>query len=196
MASNQFLEYYDFKIMDNPPITKDVNLSSELDLESAYNLVYDELRRLASYYMRRERSNHTLQPTALVNEAYLRLVNQENQVFLNRTQFISLAANMMRRILVNHAIHRNRHKREGELVRITLDHSVDSFQEDLSLLELDEALEKLNEKDKRTARIFELRFFGGLTIEETAEVLELSTATVKREWRIAALFLQREMYRD
>lgn len=181
--------------MSSPPITRDLNESNNLDLENAYTLVYEELRRLAAYYMRQERINHTLQPTALVNEAYLRLVKQENQVFFNKTQFISLAANMMRRILVNHAIHRNRHKREGEFVRITLDHAVDSFQEDLSLLELDEALEKLNEKDKRTARIFELRFFGGLTIEETAEVLELSTATVKREWRIAALFLQREMFR-
>lgn len=180
--------------MDSIPITRELNESGELDLENAYTLVYEELRRLAAYYMRRERSNHTLQPTALVNEAYLRLVNQENQVFINRTQFIALASNMMRRILVNHSKHRNRQKREGELIRITLDHSVDSFQEDLSLLELDEALEKLNEKDNRTARIFELRFFGGLTIEETAEVLELSTATVKREWRIAALFLQREMY--
>lgn len=180
--------------MGNPPITKDAIESGELDLESAYNLVYNELRRLASYYMRQERSNHTLQPTALVNEAYLRLVKQENQVYLNRTQFIALAANMMRRILVNHSKHRNRQKRDGELIRITLDLAVDSFQEDLSLLELDQALEKLAETDKRTARVFELRFFGGLTIEEAAEVLEISTATVKREWRIAALFLQREMY--
>lgn len=180
--------------MENPPITKDSTQTGELDLASAYNLVYDELRRLASYYMRMERSNHTLQPTALVNEAYLRLVKQENQVFLNRTQFIALAANMMRRVLVNHSKHRNRQKREGEFVRITLDHAVDSFQEDLSLLELDEALEKLAETDKRTARVFELRFFGGLTIEEAAEVLEISTATTKREWRIAALFLQREMF--
>lgn len=182
--------------MGNSPITKDAIESGELDLESAYNLVYNELRRLASYYMRQERSNHTLQPTALVNEAYLRLVKQENQVYLNRTQFIALAANMMRRILVNHSKHRNRQKRDGELIRITLDHAVDSFQEDLSLLELDQALEKLTVTDKRTARVFELRFFGGLTIEEAAEVLEVSTATVKREWRIAALFLQREMYQN
>jgi RNA polymerase sigma-70 factor, ECF subfamily len=183
-------------MMESTPITRNFAESGELDLESAYNLVYDELRRLAAYYMRQERSNHTLQPTALVNEAFLRLVKQENQVFLNRTQFIALAANMMRRILVNHSKHRNRQKRDGELIRVTLDHAVDSFQEDLSLLELDEALEKLTAKDKRTARIFELRLFGGLTIEETAEVLEISTATTKREWRIAALFLQREMYQS
>ena len=182
--------------MESTPITRDFTESNELDLEGAYSLVYDELRRLAAYYMRQERSNHTLQPTALVNEAYLRLVKQENQIFFNRTQFISLAANMMRRILVNHAIHRNRQKREGEFIRVTLDRAVDSFQEDaLSLLELDEALNKLAKKDERTARVFELRFFGGLTIDETAEVLNISNATTKREWKIAALFLQREMYK-
>jgi RNA polymerase sigma-70 factor, ECF subfamily len=100
------------KNMESTPITGNFTESGELDLEGAYSLVYDELRRLAAYYMRQERSNHTLQPTALVHEAFLRLVKQENQVFLNRTQFVSLAANMMRRILVNHAVHRNRQKRE------------------------------------------------------------------------------------
>ncbi len=182
--------------MSTPPITRDFTESNELDLEGAYSLVYDELRRLAAYYMRQERSNHTLQPTALVHEAFLRLVKQENQVFLNRTQFIALAANMMRRILVNHAVHRNRQKREGELVRVTLDRAVNEFAEnELNLLELDEALNHLNSKDERTARVFELRFFGGLTIDEIAEVLEISPATTKREWKIAALFLQRELFK-
>ncbi|HRH43464.1 MAG TPA: ECF-type sigma factor [Pyrinomonadaceae bacterium] len=182
--------------MESPPITRDFTESNQLDLEGAYSLVYDELRRLAAYYMRQERSNHTLQPTALVHEAYLRLVKQENQVFLNRTQFISLAANMMRRILVNHAVHRNRQKREGELVRVTLDRAVDIFQADsFSLLELDEALNNLDKTDERTARVFELRFFGGLSIEETAEVLGISPATTKREWKIAALYLQREFFK-
>ena len=171
--------------------------SEELDLEGAYSLVYDELRRLAAYYMRRERSNHTLQPTALVNEAYLRLVKQENQIFFNRTQFISLAANMMRRILVNHAIHRNRQKREGELIRITIDKAVNEFAEnELNLIELDEALLKLAKLSERQARIFELRFFGGLMVEEVAEVLEISQATIKREWQIAKLFLQRELFQS
>ncbi len=183
--------------MDLPPITRDFTESNELDLEGAYSLVYDELRRLAAYYMRRERSNHTLQPTALVHEAYLRLVKQENQVFLNRTQFIALAANMMRRILVNHAVHRSRQKREGELVRVTLDRAVNEFAEnELNLIELDEALHNLTKTDERTARVFELRFFGGLTLEEVAEVLEISLATVKREWKIAALYLQRELYKN
>jgi RNA polymerase sigma factor (TIGR02999 family) len=181
--------------MDNPPNTNESTVSESLDLESAYNLVYDELRRLAAYYMRQERSNHTLQPTALVNEAFLRLVKQENQVFLNRTQFISLAANMMRRILVNHAIHRNRQKREGELVRVTIDKAVNEFAEnELNLIELDEALHRLAKLSERQARIFELRFFGGLMVEEVAEVLEISQATIKREWHIAKLFLQRELF--
>ncbi len=167
----------------------------DLGLAAAYDLVYDELRRLAAYYMRRERSNHTLQPTALVNEAYLRLVKQENQIFVNRTQFICLAANMMRRILVNHAVRRNRQKREGELLQVTLDRAVNEFAEDsLNLLELDEALSKLAALNERQARIFELRFFGGLMIEEAAEVLETSPTTVKRDWQMAKLFLQRELF--
>lgn len=169
--------------------------SSEIDLESAYNSVYDELRRLAAYYMRQERSNHTLQPTALVHEAYLRLVKQENQIFLNRTQFIALAANMMRRVLVNHAVHRNRQKREGELIRVTIDKAVNEFaKNELNLLELDEALHKLAKLSERQAQIFELRFFGGLMVEEVAEVLKISIATVKREWQVAKLFLQRELF--
>ena len=181
--------------MELPPITKNFTESNELDLESAYNLVYDELRRLAAYYMRQERSNHTLQPTALVNEAYLRLVRQENQVFLNRTQFISLAANMMRRILVNHAIHRNRQKREGDLVRVTIDRAVNEFaKNELNLIELEEALLKLKNLSERQERIFELRFFGGLMVEEVAEVLQISPATIKREWQVAKLFLQRELF--
>lgn len=181
--------------MASSPETRDPERADDLDLAGAYDLVYDELRRLAAYYMRRERSNHTLQPTALVNEAYLRLVKQESQVFMNRTQFICLAANMMRRILVNHAVHRNRQKRDGELVRVTLDRAVNEFAEDaLNLIDLDEALSKLTKLSERQARIFELRFFGGLMIEETAEVLETSLTTVKREWQMAKLFLQRELF--
>ncbi len=182
--------------MKSAPITKDSFEPDEFNLEEGYDLVYEELRRLASYYMRRERSNHTLQPTALVHEVYLRLVSQENNTFLNRTQFISLAANMMRRILVNHAIHHKRQKRQGELIRVTLDQAIESFKEEsLDLLELNDALHKLAEHDERAVKVFELRFFGGLTIEETAEVLEISIATVKREWQISSLYLQREMFK-
>jgi len=182
--------------MSLTPITRDAEEAANLELDELYPLVYDELRRLAMYYMRQERSDHTLQPTALVHEAYLRLFQQEKDVYLNRTQFISIAANMMRRILVNHAVSRNRHKREGAMVRVTLDRAVDSFAENtLNLLTLDEALKDLARLDERQARIFELRFFGGLTVEETAEVTEISPATVKREWTTAKLFLQRELFK-
>lgn len=179
--------------MSLSPITPDAE--ENLELDKLYPLVYDELRRLAAYYMRQERTNHTLQPTALVHEAYLRLTEQEKSVYLSRTQFIGMAANMMRRILVNHAVSRNRQKREGSLMRVTLDRAVDSFDEDkLNLLILDQALHDLANLDGRQARVFELRFFGGLTIEEVGEVLNISPATVKREWTIAKLFLQRELY--
>jgi RNA polymerase sigma factor (TIGR02999 family) len=180
--------------MSSTPITRDSAFADNLELDKLYPIVYDELRRLAVYYMRRERTDHTLQPTALVHEAYLRLFEQEKDVYLNRTQFISIAANMMRRILVNHAVSRNRHKREGAMIRVTLDRAVDAFAENtLNLLVLDEALKSLARLDERQARIFELRFFGGLTVEETGEVLDISPATVKREWTIAKLFLQREL---
>jgi RNA polymerase sigma factor (TIGR02999 family) len=180
--------------MNQTPVTRDAELESSLELDKLYPLVYDELRRLAFYYMRQERTDHTLQPTALVHEAYLRLFEQEKGTFLNRTQFISIAANMMRRILVNHAVSRNRQKREGTMLRVTLDRAVDSFEEEtLNLLVLDEALKGLARLDERQARIFELRFFGGLSVEETAQVLDISPATIKREWTIAKLFLQREL---
>ena len=169
--------------------------NDNLELDKLYPLVYDELRRLASFYMRQERTDHTLQPTALVHEAYLRLFEQEKSIYLSRTQFIGMAANMMRRILVNHAVARKRQKRDGSLVRVTLDRAVGAFDEDrLNLLILDEALHDLANLDARQARVFELRFFGGLTVEEVAEVMEISPATVKREWTIAKLFLQRELY--
>lgn len=181
--------------MTRIPITRDPQISGGTDLEHLYTQVYDELRRLAAFYMRQERTDHTLQPTALVHEAFLRLAGQEKGVFENRTQFISTAAKMMRRILVNHAVARTRQKREGTLVRVTLDRAVDEFaQGELNLLDLDEALRRLARLDERQERIFELRFFGGLSIEETAEVFQISPATVKREWTTAKLFLQRELF--
>ena len=183
--------------MSQIPITRDPNNAESSNLEEIYPQVYDELRRLAAFYMRQERSDHTLQPTALVHEAFLRLTDQERGVFINRTQFISIAAKMMRRVLVNHAVARKRQKREGTFVRITLDRAVDAFAEgELNLLELDEALHNLARLDERQARVFELRFFGGLSVEETAEVLAISPATIKREWQIAKMFLQRELYND
>jgi RNA polymerase sigma-70 factor (ECF subfamily) len=179
------------------PLTREPENSADADLENIYPQVYDELRRLATFYMRQERTDHTLQPTALVHEAFLRLAEQEKGVFINRTQFISIAAKMMRRILVNHAVARKRQKREGTFVRITLDRAVDAFAEgELNLLELDEALHNLARLDDRQSRVFELRFFGGLSVEETAEVLGISAATIKREWQIAKMFLQRELYNN
>lgn len=179
------------------PKTREAEQTENLELDKLYPLVYDELRRLAFFYMRRERTNHTLQPTALVHETYLRLLEQEIGVYLNKTQFISIAANMMRRILVNHAVSRNRQKREGTMIRVTLDRAVNIFEENtLNLLVLDQALKSLAALDERPARIFELRFFGGLTVEETAEIMGISPATVKREWSIAKLYLQRELSKD
>lgn len=184
-----------YTAMSQVPITRDPNTAEVSNLEDIYPQVYDELRRLAAFYMRQERGDHTLQPTALVHEAFLRLARQEKGTFLNRTQFISVAANMMRRILVNHAVHRNRQKRDGMLVRVTLDRAVDAFREgELNLLDLDEALHNLARLDAQQSRVFELRFFGGLSVEETAEVLQISPATVKREWQTAKLFLQRELF--
>jgi len=181
--------------MGNTPDTRDFTLAEGVDLDIVYPQVYQELRRLARFYMLRERTDHTLQPTALVHEAYLRLERQEQGTFTNRTQFISVAANMMRRILVNHAVHRNRLKREGTYVQVTLDRAVDALSEgQLNLLDLEAALGELARLDARQARVFELRFFGGLTIEETGEVLDISIASVKREWTTAKLFLQREMF--
>jgi len=160
-------------------------------------LVYAELRRLAASYLSRERSDHTLQPTALVNEAYLRLIDQNGVAWENRAQFFGIAAQMMRRILVNHARDRHADKRGGpELLRVSLDDAISFFEErDVNLVALDEALTRLEEMDQRQSQIVELRFFGGLTIEEVAAQLHTSPATVKREWATAKLWLQRELSR-
>jgi RNA polymerase sigma factor (TIGR02999 family) len=180
--------------MSETPITRDYELTGEVRLEDVYPQVYGELRRLAQYYMKQERDNHTLQATALVHEAYLRM-SLQNPEFANRNQFVAVASSMMRRILVNHAVRRNRQKREGNFVQITLDRAMDEFAgTELNLIDLDRALRNLTRIDPRQARLFELRFFGGLTIEESAEVLEISPATVKREWVTAKLFLRRELF--
>lgn len=157
-------------------------------------LVYDELRKMAGRYLRRERADHTLQSTALVHEAYLRLVDQNHVQWQNRAQFFGLAAELIRRILVDHARARQAAKRGGAVVRLTLDEALDAaIPRNLDLVRLDDALKALAEFDPQQARAVELRFFGGLTIEETAEVLGVSTATVKREWTIAKAWLRREL---
>lgn len=161
-------------------------------------LVYGELRRQARRYLRRERANHTLQSTALVHEAYIRLVGQRDVTWQNRAHFFGIAAEMMRRILVNYALRAACEKRGGEAVTIALDRGtlqVADRSADINLIELDEALDRLAELDARQARVVELKYFGGLSIEETAEVLGVSNATVKREWNMARTWLRAELSR-
>ena len=163
-------------------------------LDSLLPLVYDELRIIARSYLRQERSDHTLQPTGLVHEAYLRLVNQQSVSWRNRAQFFGLAANMMRRILVNHAESRNSQKRGGRLEKVSLDQVTVAFNNNvLDVLALDELLHRLEEVDKLKSDIVELKFFGGLTIDEIAEVTNISTATVEREWAFARGWLYKTL---
>jgi RNA polymerase sigma factor (TIGR02999 family) len=157
-------------------------------------LVYDDLRRLARRYMRGEGSGHTLQTTGLVNEAYLRLVDQKNVRWQSRAHFFGIAAQMMRRILVDHARKRQRIKRGGGAFRVSLDKAeAVALEKPTDLLALDEALTRLSELDVRKSRIVELRFFGGLSIEETAEVLQVSPGTVMRDWTLAKAWLYRAL---
>lgn len=157
-------------------------------------LVYDELHRQAERAMRRERRDHTLQPTALVHETFLQLVDQNRVQWQNRAQFFGVAAQLMRRIVLKHARRHNTEKRGGKAVRVPFDDGlVAVHRRAADLVALDEALTRLAAFDPRQGRIVELRYYGGLTIEETAACLEISTATVKREARIARAWLQREM---
>jgi RNA polymerase sigma factor (TIGR02999 family) len=162
--------------------------------EQLIPLVYKELRRRAATYLRQERREHTLQPTALVNEAYLRLAGQERVTWQNRAHFYGVAAQMMRRVLVDHARGRGRGKRLGTAVRVALDQRVGSVEPlDCDLLLLDQALNELAAIDPQQARIVELRYFGGLTEEEVAGLLTVSRSTVTREWVIAKGWLFRRM---
>lgn len=159
--------------------------------------VYDELRKLARRYLAHERRNHSLQPTALVHEAYMRLAAQREQGLVSREQFLGLAARMMRRILVDHARRRNADRRGGGSIAVTLDEDlVAAPGTGVDLLMLDEALEELARLDRRQARIVELRFFGGLTVEETADIVGISVPTVKRDWQTAKLFLRHALRSD
>jgi RNA polymerase sigma-70 factor (ECF subfamily) len=159
-------------------------------LDRMLPLVYDELHRLASGYLSRERADHTLQPTALVHEAYLRLINQHDVDWRNRAQFLGVAAGLMRRILVNHARDRAAAKRPGDRERVSLSLvEVPSGGPDVDVIALEDALERLAALDERKARVVELRFFGGLTTDEVAEVLGISRATVEREWSFSRAWL-------
>jgi RNA polymerase sigma factor (TIGR02999 family) len=163
-------------------------------LGSLLPIVYNELHRQAVRFFCRENAGHTLQPTALVNEVYLRLVNQDEMKWQNRAQFFGIAAQMMRRILVSHARSRRALKRGGSDQRITLDEGVAAAPErDLSLLALDEALKRLEAIDSEKSRMVELRFFSGLSVEETAEVMGVSPRTIDRQWQTAKAWLHREI---
>jgi RNA polymerase sigma factor (TIGR02999 family) len=169
-------------------------------LERLLPLVYGELRRIASHQLRRERADHTLVPTALVHELYLRLIDQRRMTWQNRAHFYGLAAHLMRRILVDHARARQAEKRGGLATRIPLEDALDDHRpaHDASdatadVLAIDEALERLTVIDHDQARIVELRYFAGLTVEETAYVLKRSPRTVKREWRLAKAWLYRAL---
>lgn len=163
-------------------------------LQKLMPVVYEELRRLAGHYLRLERPGHTLQPTALLHEAFLRLVGQREVVWQNRAHFFGIAAQMMRRILVDHARRKMAAKRDASAYRVELALPEGEAEDrEPELLALDEALTQLEELDPRQARIVELRFFGGLTVEETAEVTGVSTRTVKREWRTARAWLRSEL---
>ena len=164
--------------------------SDKEGLDRMLPVVYAELHRLASQYLTRESAGHTLQPTALVNEAYLRLVDQRRVDWRNRAQFVALAANMMRRILVNHARDRVALKRGGDAEKVSLSLlESPSGQPDVDLIALEDALAQLAALDERKSRVVELKFFGGLTTEEIAEVLQISGATVEREWAFARAWL-------
>jgi RNA polymerase sigma factor (TIGR02999 family) len=166
-------------------------------LDALTPMVYQELRRLANSRLRRERSDHTLDGTALVHEAYLRLVDQKQVEWRSRNQFYALAAELIRRILVDHARARVAAKRGGGGVKLSLDEALAPAQErEQDLVSLDDALNALGQADPQQSRIVELRYFAGLTIEETADVLGLSPATIKRDWVIAKAFLKREMMRN
>jgi RNA polymerase sigma factor (TIGR02999 family) len=163
-------------------------------LEELAPLVYGELRRMANRYLRREKPGNTLQPTALVNEAYLRLVDVNNVSWEDRAHFFAVSAQMMRRILVDAARSRLTGKRGGGAVHLDLNESIDAIPDrSRELVALDEALDALAHFDPRKARVIEMRFFGGLSVEETAEVLKISAPSVLRDWKLARAWLMREL---
>jgi RNA polymerase sigma factor (TIGR02999 family) len=171
------------------------NGGNQAALDRLMPLIYDELQRIARRHLRRESGTQTLQTTALVHEAYLKMIDQTRISWQNRSQFFGVAAEMMRRILIDHARKRLRDKRGGKAVKLSLDDgNIDvSAERAAELVALDEALQKLAEQEPEKAKLVELRYFGGLSIEETAEVLGVGTATVTRQWRIVKAWLYKEI---
>ncbi|MFQ5655061.1 MAG: sigma-70 family RNA polymerase sigma factor [Planctomycetota bacterium] len=177
-------------------LLQEVNRRDESAFSRLLPMIYDELRRIARRYFHREQVGHTLQPTALVHEAYLKLVNHHNVEFQSRRHFVAVAARAMRQVLVNHAEHRRAAKRGGGWGRVELDDTLSLYEDrSVDLLELDEALDRLAGLDEKQAKLVELRFFGGLTVEETARVLGLSRRTAEREWTMARAWLRCELTR-
>lgn len=177
---------------DVTKLLKSFSDGDKIAMNELLPLVYDELRSQAHNYLRKERKNHTLQTTALVHEAYLRLVEQKSVDWQNRAHFFGISATMMRRILVNYAKSRNRFKRGGVEEDLPFDDalSVAAKDYDIDLLALDDALNELANLDEQQAKIVELRYFSGLSIKETAEVLKISPATVKRDWKMAKTWIR------
>jgi len=173
---------------------KQLSAGNQEMLDRLFPVLYDELRRLAAYYLQRERHDHTLQATALVNEAYLRLVDQRQVEWKNRDHFFGVAAQVIRRILLDYARKHEAVKRGGSVTKISLDDAVVLCDGNAAeLLELDRLLTRLTSLDPQQGRIVELRFFGGLSVEETASLMDMSPATVKREWAVARAWLAREL---
>jgi len=174
---------------------REVTGGSKSAVDKLFPLVYDELHRIAQGYIGRERKDHTLQPTALVHEAYLRLIDQSQVEWQDRAHFFALTARAMRRILVDHARRRGRKKREGKWQKLSLENALTVSLEEppLALLALDLAMTKMEEADPVKARVVEMRFFGGLTLDETAEVLGATRRTVSRYWEYAKAWLYKEM---
>lgn len=166
-------------------------------LDSLIPLVYNELKNIAQYYLRNERPGHTLQSTALVHEAYVRMIKQDLPEWQNRAHFFAVAAQLMRQILVDHARAYRAGKRGGGICNVALEEAVENAEKvDIDILALDEALKTLSEMDPQQSKVVELKFFGGLSIEDTAEVLGISSSTVKRDWVTARAWLHRELDRS
>jgi RNA polymerase sigma factor (TIGR02999 family) len=179
---------------DVTQVLEDLRKGDKRAADKLLPLVYDEFRALARHYLAQERMNHTLQPTALVHEAYMKLVDQTRVDWQGKSHFFAVAAQAMRRILVDHSLSRQRDKRGGGRARVVLDEAVAlSPQKDEDVLALDEALERLAALDARQARVVELRFFGGLSVEEVAQALGVSKRTVEGDWTFARAWLSREL---
>ena len=187
--------------MDHPTqitaMLQEWSKGSEEALENLMPIVYDELHKQASRYLRAERQNHTLQTTALIHEAYIKLIEQKHVNWESRTHFFAIAAKLMRRILVDHARAKNRLKRGGEVLTVRLDETAigDGKKKGIDLIALDEALNRLTDRDERQVRVVELRYFSGLTLEETAAALKVSRTTVANDWSMAKDWLHRELTR-